>query len=245
MKTVKNKETLTVILNNNEVIIFPSSFSLYKNVMKAIEENDEKTIKLLSDYSKEIYKGNIVINDSTFKIGELELHEDVVKDNKLFQFIKQLKEAGLTDSHIERVKPFIKNMFDNPFIDAVEELFDYCCVHDFVITKDGCFLAYKNVDKNYNSIHASPDGTHLNHSIGSIVKEKYYDTDRTQTCSKGLHFCSKGYLKYYPGDRTVIVKVNPKDVVSIPIDYSFMKGRCREYKVIAELKDNTSLKDYY
>ena len=33
----------------------------------------------------------------------------------------------------------------------------------------------------------------------------------------------------------MIVKINPRDVVSIPTDYDFSKGRACRYEVIAEL----------
>jgi hypothetical protein len=57
------------------------------------------------------------------------------------------------------------------------------------------------------------------------------------TCSTGLHFCSKEYLDHFGGhdSRTVILKINPRDVVSIPADYNATKGRTCRYEVIGEL----------
>jgi hypothetical protein len=43
------------------------------------------------------------------------------------------------------------------------------------------------------------------------------------------------YLNHFGGARTVIVKVNPRDVVSIPSDYNGAKGRTCRYEVIGEL----------
>ena len=59
--------------------------------------------------------------------------------------------------------------------------------------------------------------------------------NRHQTCEQGLHFCSIAYLPNYPGDRIMKVKINPKDVVSIPTDYQFSKGRTWRYEVIGEV----------
>ena len=59
-----------------------------------------------------------------------------------------------------------------------------------------------------------------------------------QTCSYGLHFCSEGYLRHFGGDRVVILKINPRDVVSIPTDYNNTKGRCCRYEVIGEVGVN-------
>jgi hypothetical protein len=63
------------------------------------------------------------------------------------------------------------------------------------------------------------------------------DDDQNRTCSSGLHFCSKDYLDHFGGSdsRTVILKINPADVVSIPADYNATKGRACRYEVIGEL----------
>ena len=62
--------------------------------------------------------------------------------------------------------------------------------------------------------------------------------DKNQTCSEGLHFCSQEYLGSFGGDRVMILKINPKDVVSIPSDYNRSKGRACRYEIIAELGVN-------
>jgi hypothetical protein len=62
------------------------------------------------------------------------------------------------------------------------------------------------------------------------------DDNKDNTCSTGLHFCSQSYLSCFGGERTVIVKINPADVVSIPSDYNDAKGRACRYEVIGELE---------
>jgi hypothetical protein len=59
------------------------------------------------------------------------------------------------------------------------------------------------------------------------------DDDPNNTCSKGLHVASLPYLQHYPGSVTVLVKVNPANVVSIPTDYNNSKMRVCEYEVFA------------
>ena len=70
------------------------------------------------------------------------------------------------------------------------------------------------------------------------MSRKECDKERDNVCSTGLHFCSLEYLPNFGsssnGERTVIVKVNPKDVTSIPSDYNMSKGRCCEYEVVGE-----------
>jgi hypothetical protein len=45
-------------------------------------------------------------------------------------------------------------------------------------------------------------------------------------------------LSSFGGDRTVIVKINPADVVSIPSDYNDAKGRACRYEVVGEVGVN-------
>ena len=60
-------------------------------------------------------------------------------------------------------------------------------------------------------------------------------SDRHNTCAQGLHFCSIAYLPQYPGDRIMQVLVDPADVVSIPSDYSYTKGRTWQLEVVKEI----------
>jgi hypothetical protein len=53
-----------------------------------------------------------------------------------------------------------------------------------------------------------------------------------------LHFCSRSYLSGFGGDRTLIVKVNPRNVFAIPTDYGNAKGRASEYYVVGECTGN-------
>lgn len=144
---------------------------------------------------------------------------------------------------------FLDNLTQNPLMMAIKELYLFLSKagNDFEITEDGCFLAYKKVRSDFKDIFT---GT-FDNSVGQVVKMKRQDVefDREKVCSYGLHFCSKSYLDYYSSygnnDVVVIVKVNPKDVVSIPSDYENAKGRCCRYEVVNVLKQaSQELKDF-
>ena len=107
------------------------------------------------------------------------------------------------------------------------------------ITEDGCFLAYKNVREDYLDRHSRS----FNNRVGSIcvVPRNSVDDDRQNTCSYGLHFAALSYLQGMWGfsGNTMIVKINPADVVAIPYDYDNAKGRTCRYEVIGQAsKDN-------
>lgn len=131
---------------------------------------------------------------------------------------------------------FLENLYQNPADFARDELYLWLETSNLPITEDGFFLAYKNVRADYKSIH---DGRTKN-DIGTIVSMPRHavDDDRNRTCSAGLHFCSASYLpnfsRSYDG-HTVLLKINPADVVSIPSDYDNAKGRAWKYEVLSEV----------
>ena len=77
----------------------------------------------------------------------------------------------------------------------------------------------------------------MDNSLGATVEmeRNRVDDDKDRTCSTGLHFCSRDYLDHFGGERLVIVKINPRDVVSIPSDYNDSKGRACRYEVVDEI----------
>jgi hypothetical protein len=64
------------------------------------------------------------------------------------------------------------------------------------------------------------------------------DDDCNRGCSAGLHAGSLDYVRGYGNDtsRYLIVKINPRDVVSVPSEDS-RKLRCCEYLVVSEFKE--------
>lgn len=130
---------------------------------------------------------------------------------------------------------FMDKLMSNPLESARNELYEWLEVGGLPITADGDFLAFKKVREDYKSYH---DGV-TDNSIGTkpSVPRDVCDTDRTNTCSSGLHFCSFAYLPSYMGSsgRVVICKINPADVTAIPNDYNTTKGRAWTYEIIGEV----------
>jgi len=229
----KDNKTITVYFSNGDIAVWKSNDPVFNKVLNMCEDNEWIKIETLYNFNRVIMtnnnvqvtsNGNIIVNDLTLK----------PEDSKLITLIKLLKDKGTIDSEIESIKPFLINCLKNPYIDGVHEIYEFCKNMDFEITEDGCFLAYKNVNKDYSSIY---DNGKTKHAIGTYTEVKDFDTNRSRDCSKGLHFCAKSYLNFYSGDTTIIVKVNPEDVVSIPVDYSFTKGRCKRYMMVGVLKN--------
>lgn len=217
---------VTVYFADGASAVWRSSSPNFDKVKALVIQDNWVEIEFLHNQAKAILNNKVELVGDQLKVKSGDIEHIVQSSSPIRDFIFLLKKKGIIDSSIEDIKPFLINMFENPYIKAVTEIYDYCQAMDFEITKDGCFLAYKNVRSDLGSIH---DGGRTKHIIGEVTEVEAFDTDRNKTCSKGLHFCSKEYLSSYRGDVTLVVKINPKDVVAIPTDYKFQKGRCRKY----------------
>lgn len=182
-----------------------------------------------------IHHGNVSIENGQVTFAGVPVHGALT-----IRILKMVSE-GIDVSPWIR---FMENVMANPLGMAKYELYEFIEKSDLPITSDGHFLAYKIVRENYFDIYTGM----FDNSVGQVLtmNRASVDADRTRTCSVGLHFCSKNYLGNYgsaSGSRVMIVKINPADVVSIPTDYDFAKGRTWRYEVVAEMPEGEA-KDY-
>ena len=217
---------ITVVIGNVPHTISKTHLT-YEKVKEAIKAGDWETVKDIIEPKKVILnygRGNVSVQgDQLFWKGK-EFHSALAS-----RMITMLQE-GFT---IEPMVEFMENLMTNPSRQAVNELYGFLEKNNLPITPDGCFLAYKKVRDNYFDVHS---GT-MDNSLGNVVsmERNEVDDNRNNTCSAGLHFCAQSYLKSFGGERVVIVKINPRDVVSIPTDYNEAKGRACQYEVIGEV----------
>lgn len=130
---------------------------------------------------------------------------------------------------------FLAKVCLNDSVTAREELLLFCAANDFMISSNGNIVAYKAVRADYKDYHS---GT-KSYTIGAVVTEdrNTCDTNRHNTCSRGLHFAAYGYAKNFgrSSGHMMVIEVNPADVVAIPSDYNNEKGRAWKVTVVAEL----------
>jgi hypothetical protein len=217
---------IVVVIGNNSHTISKTHIS-YQKVLDAIKAGDWDTVKDVIEPKKVVLnygKGHVSIQGDKLFWKNEELHSSLA-----VRMITMLQEGF----PVEPMVNFMENLMENPSKRAVTELYRFLEKNNLPITPDGYFLAYKKVRENFFDVHS---GT-MDNSVGEIVEmeRNKVDDDKDHTCSSGLHFCGLSYLSHFGGERTVIVKINPRDVVSIPTDYNDAKGRCCRYEVIGEL----------
>lgn len=146
----------------------------------------------------------------------------------------ELQRVGY-DKPADKLLKFLQNLYLNTSKQVIDRLYTFLEKGGMPITADGYFLAYKKIRYDWTDVHS---GT-MDNSIGKLVQmpRQAVDDNDDNICSTGLHFCSHSYLQSFTGDRVVLLKIHPKDVVSIPTDYNDAKGRCCEYLVIEEITE--------
>lgn len=226
---ISNKGNITLNINNQPHIISKDHLN-YAEIRKALDSSDiDMVLELVNveqGLSLQFNNPKIVI-----KNGEILFNGKVIRNSLVDKIIKFYQE-GLP---FEPLVLFLENLLQNPTEYAIDELYIFLEAKDFAMTEDGCFLAYKRIRDDWMDFYTGS----IDNSIGATPKmdRKDVNPDRGTVCSNGLHVCSKDYLpNYHDGlGRVIVVKVNPKNVVTIPADYKNTKMRCCEYTVIQEV----------
>jgi hypothetical protein len=228
----------SIVTDESIVMVFSDGMKTVKNthpefekIKKLVMQNKPVEALETFDVSTKLQKhpcGDFYVLDG---IVYLDAVEPVPMPNALSNRVIEFAEAGLDYSPLVK---FWENIQDNPLPEAVTDLYDFLNHNGIPITKDGCFVAYKKVDADFKDLH-----THqFDNSPGTRVEmpRESVNTDRNVTCSSGLHVAAFKYASefYSSTGKLILVKVNPADVVSVPVDYSQEKMRTCGYDVIEE-----------
>ena len=191
---------------------------------KLVEFNNIKTQLISWSNDRLSIQGNSVLFDNEPVPAELENHLI-----NLFKEDPENKTNSLT-----AWTNFIAKLGDAMNLDTHNRLFAFLRYNDLSIDQDGDVLAWKVVRNDYKDIYS---GT-IDNSVGaepSMPRTKV-NFDPTQTCSYGLHACSFGYLSSFGsvGNPVMILKIDVRDIVSVPVDYDGRKIRVCRYKVVGQ-----------
>jgi hypothetical protein len=246
---------ITVVIGTTPHTVSKSHIA-YNKLLNAIKAGEWETVQDIIEPKQVVLnfgQGNVSIEgDKIFWKGR-EMHNALTK--RLVAMIQE-------DFPVEPLVAFMENLMDNPSKRAVNELYGFLEKNTLPITSDGCFLAYKKVRQDYLDCYTATvlnkpaaymtdeDTAALEEAVGKnnevtvavedgvtvvSMERNLVDDDQNRTCSTGLHFCSQDYLRSFGGERIVILKINPRDVVSIPNDYNDSKGRCARYEIVDEI----------
>lgn len=230
---IRTKTAITVHIAGRMRVVGTAD-PMFQKLVEAIQANDYDQVNSCLDLVGKIAeasKGEIVVRDDKVYYNQEEVHGAVVQ--RLLEMIRD-------SFDVTGIKLFIQNVMQNPAEYARTELYEFMELCGLPITPDGCFIAYKMVRDDYTDCRTG----NIRNMVGDKpwMKREDVNPDRYQTCEAGLHFCSFHYITdghfYQEGYRVMAVKINPADVVSIPVDYNFSKGRAWRYEVVDEVTED-------
>lgn len=141
---------------------------------------------------------------------------------------------------------FWEKLATNPSEHSREQLYRWLTAEKFTITDDGDIIGYKGLNSNHTAIHSGPGivngkviaNGNLDNSVGNVVEMDRSKVvhDPRSSCAFGLHVGTWEYAKGFAQGALVEVKVNPRDVVSVPTDCGGQKMRVSRYTVLADAK---------
>jgi hypothetical protein len=239
MKYIIGSDSVTVFVDGKPCTVNKQA-PTYNLVIKALKSGNVDELRNAINIRQSIVtnlnakaKGKVRIEASQIFYEDREVTGLIA--GRVFEVIR----LGLD---IQPMVNFIENLMKNPSKRATDELFGFMDACDLPITEDGHFLAYKRVRSDYKDVYS---GT-MDNSVGKVLEmsRNLVDEDKDNTCSYGLHFCSYDYLQHFSGDRIMVLKINPADVVAIPSDYNNAKGRACRYEVVDELPVNGKMPEY-
>ena len=227
-------ETLSAFVKNRLHTI-PSSHPGYEQIVAYLGDNDDH----IEDHVMELIDMKAMISRLTAGkvrvVGETVFYNGAPVHSTLTEKLVELLNAGQDAGPWAR---FLDNVMKNPTERARECLYNFLAHNDTPLTEDGCFVAWKYVRSDFGSAHANKDGTRMDNSPGKTVEmsRDEVNPNPTETCTAGLHVCASPYLGgYNKHEKIVKVKVNPRDVVAVPVDYNFQKMRTCRYHVLEEV----------
>lgn len=236
---IKTNGSVTLYLNGECLTVAPDHKN-YNKIVESIKAGKFDEIENLVNVGKAVTQyasDRIRIENGQVFYGNFAVH------NTLTERILKMMAEGFKFDHMLK---FLENLMQNPSARSVDETYWFLENYGLPITEDGCFLAYKAVRNDYKDIYS---GT-FDNSIGKVVNmpRNRVDDNYGVDCSKGLHVGALDYVVWYghfakgqvrrqDGNRLLIVKVNPKDVVSVPKFEGHTKMRVCEYTVVSEITD--------
>lgn len=191
-------------------------------IVAAIKENRLSDIPELVDTANAFAKQGLELVD-----GAVRIDGDSLPDS-LNQRLLDLMEAQMP---VEILVKFWQNLKKNPSFNSRKMLYAFLEHNGHPLTDDGCFIAYRGVRDDFKDQHT---GT-MDNSVGQIVSmpRDQVNDNPNDTCSSGLHVACFAYAKTF-APKLLEVKVNPADVVAVPVDYNGTKMRVCKFEVMAE-----------
>jgi len=229
---------------DGQLLVAGSDHPNFTTIVKLARDGDESVADLFDIGQAIATSFDAVSERVSYANGELFFDGDPIQGLLVDHIIRSL-EAGLQDT--SGLVAFLENLSANPNPESVSMLYDWLQANgEFTIDTDGMLIGYKGVSSDGKSIHSGKaivDGEVVTGRIpnyaGSVIEMPRSEVqfDPSIGCHTGLHVGTYEYARSFGQGELLEVRVNPRDVVSVPTDCSAQKLRCCRYTVVAPISD--------
>ena len=241
---IKDGQGHWTVTLNGQPHLFDPSHPHYASLIKCVHAGDADEFVNLLNTGLQVE--NWSEGDFEFRDGLLYFEdEQVAKDptNRIVECLQQ----GFPHQFMMN---YLTNLYDNVSERAVQESYKWSSHKGLPITEDGMLVGYKGVRtyagetiQGKNGEIKEGDlvdiytGNSFRNNVGDTasMKRRQVCDDHTQGCDTGLHVGTYDYACNWAGNTgvVVLVKFNPKDIVSVPSDCECQKMRVSSYEVIS------------
>lgn len=246
-------KSLAIFFDNGDSETIPESHVSFKAILEhwlsgtVVDEEIRELVDVLNTVARKMAS----LSERVSVDGKDVYFDGDPLRGELMDVIKSLFEQGRALDFKPLVN-FLEKAKTNPSLKSVDDLYRWIKNGDLVIDPDGDIIAYKAVEINSEgvsvSIHSGKafvNGEEVEGQIpnvpGTVISMARSEVDDNQgvACSTGLHAGTHKYTQWFGGsgngNRTILVKINPRDVVSVPNDSSAQKLRVSRYVVLSEI----------
>jgi hypothetical protein len=236
---------IVVFVPGESPAVAHSTHPRYAEIVEGAKAGDESVIGLFDLAETVAARFEKLSERISTANGRLYLDGEEIANALTAQVLRFLDE-GVNDWR--PLVAFFENVQANPSADSRDQLYAWLERRDFAITPDGLIIGYKGVRKtseglfSINSGRAIVNGvTHngrIPNELGATVEmpRSAVEFNPSQGCSTGLHVGDYDYASSFAQGALLEVRVNPRDVVSVPHDCDAAKMRVCRY-VVAKLID--------
>ena len=230
--TLISSDFITIIIKNKPYTILSndSRFIKLKEAIKIKAWDIVEQVVSLPSAIALFSSGRIKVFQNEIYYDGKVVHNSVAE--RILEFIKE----GFP---FEPLVLFLEKLMTNPEQRSIEQLYNYLNIYKLPICEDGDFIAQKKVSSDFKDLHTGS----FDNSVGRIVEEDraILDPNPINGCGRGLHVGSEDFVSRFGSNGiTILCKINPRDVVSIPFEANYAKMRVCRYEVIATLGENNN-----
>lgn len=233
-------------IHDGDLLVADGDHPNFKKIVLALadEDSDPAEIALLFDIERVVRRTFSKLSERvTVRDGKVTFDNEEANGILPDAILRALDEGA----DLAPLVNFYDKVMQNPQADSRESLYRWLEAEDFTITPNGNILAYKGVNPvdGDDGVYESSYGGHafvndvevngkVRQSVGDVVTMPRSEVtfDPRTPCSAGLHVGTDKYARSF-ATTTLLVEVNPRDVVSVPTDYSNQKVRVCRYKIVS------------